>query len=486
MENQKTDVKAPLGGLDKDEMQKLIEDTLDLYPATARKRREPHLAANDPEDSGCTVKSNRKVVPGVMSSRGCAYAGAKGVVMGPVRDIVNISHGPVGCGWYSWGTRRNLVDGKTGVDVFMAMQFTSDYQERDIVYGGDKKLATIIREVNDLFPLIKGISIMSECPVGLIGDDINAVARHSAEEIDKLIIPCNCEGFRGVSQSLGHHIANDGIRDHVIGQREFVEEPGPYDIGIVGDYNIGGDAWASKALLEELGLNVKSIWTGDGQIEHIAANHSVKLNLIHCYRSMNYMATEMEKRYGIPWMEFNFFGPTKIAKSLRAIAAKFDEKIQENAEKLIAKYQPEMQKIVDTYRPRLEGKKVMLYVGGLRPRHTIGAYEDLGMEIVGTGYEFAHNADYERTYEQLAKGTVIFDDVSEIEMEKFAEKLRPDLVGSGIKEKYVFQKAGIPFRQMHSWDYSGPYHGYLGFPVFARDIDMAINNPSWGLVKAPF
>jgi nitrogenase molybdenum-iron protein alpha chain len=185
-------------------------------------------------------------------------------------------------------------------------------------------------------------------------------------------------------------------------------------------------------------------------------------------------------------MEFNFFGPTKIAKSLRAIAAKFDEKIQENAEKLIAKYQPEMQKIVDTYRPRLEGKKVMLYVGGLRPRHTIGAYEDLGMEIVGTGYEFAHNADYERTYEQLAKGTVIFDDVSEIEMEKFAEKLRPDLVGSGIKEKYVFQKAGIPFRQMHSWDYSGPYHGYLGFPVFARDIDMAINNPSWGLVKAPF
>ena len=34
------------------------------------------------------------------------------------------------------------------------------------------------------------------------------------------------------------------------------------------------------------------------------------------------------------------------------------------------------------------------------------------------------------------------------------------LVGSGIKEKYIFQKMGIPFRQMHSWDYSGPYHGY--------------------------
>jgi nitrogenase molybdenum-iron protein alpha chain len=45
---------------------------------------------------------------------------------------------------------------------------------------------------------------------------------------------------------------------------------------------------------------------------------------------------------------------------------------------------------------------------------------------------------------------------------------------------------GKPFRQMHSWDYSGPYHGYDGFAIFARDMDMAINNPVWGLVKAPW
>jgi nitrogenase molybdenum-iron protein alpha chain len=340
--------------------------------------------------------------------------------------------------------------------------------------------------VNELFPLIKGISVMSECPVGLIGDDINAVAKQCSEELDKLIIPCNCEGFRGVSQSLGHHIANDAIRDHVIGRREFNEEPGPYDIGIIGDYNIGGDAWASKKVLEEIGLNVKAVWTGDGQIEHIAATHQVSLNLIHCYRSMNYMAKFMEETYGIPWMEFNFFGPTKIAQSLRAIAARFDEKIQENAEKVIARYQPQMQRVVDEYRPRLEGKRVLLYVGGLRPRHTVGAYEDLGMKVVATGYEFAHNDDYERTYPEMDKGTLIFDDASEIELEKWVEEFRPDLVGSGIKEKYVFQKAGVPFRQMHSWDYSGPYHAYDGFPIFARDIDMAINSPTWGLVKAPF
>jgi len=50
----------------------------------------------------------------------------------------------------------------------------------------------------------------------------------------------------------------------------------------------------------------------------------------------------------------------------------------------------------------------------------------------------------------------------------------------------VFQKMGAPFRQMHSWDYSGPYHGYDGFAIFARGMDMAINAPIWKMAKAPW
>ncbi len=479
------DVKKTVEGITRESTQAMIDKALEVYPEKARKKREPHLAPNDPEATSACVKSNRKTIPGVMSARGCAYAGAKGVVWGPIGDMAHISHGPVGCGWYSWGTRRNLVSGVNGVSNF-AMQLTSDFQEKDIVYGGDKKLAQLLRETKELFPLAKAISVLSECPVGLIGDDINSVARTMSKELDLPIIPCNCEGFRGVSQSLGHHISNDTIRDYVIGTREFTEPVGPYDIALIGEYNIGGDAWSVKPLLEECGFNVKAVWTGDGQIEHIAATHMVKLNVIHCYRSMNYMARVMEEKYHIPWLELNFFGPTKIKASLRKLAERFDDNIKEKVEAAIAKYDPEMQKVIEEYRPRLEGKKVMLYVGGLRPRHTVSAYEDLGMHVVGSGYEFAHNDDYERTAPEMPEATVIYDDVSEYELEQFVHTLKPDLVGSGIKEKYLLQKMGIPFRQMHSWDYSGPYHAYKGFPTFARDIDMAVNSPTWKLVKAPF
>ncbi|MGE0081160.1 MAG: nitrogenase molybdenum-iron protein alpha chain [Thiohalomonadaceae bacterium] len=472
----------------REETEALIAEVLEVYPAEAKEERAKHLAANDPtlDKSSKCITSNKKSLPGVMTIRGCAYAGSKGVVWGPIKDMIHISHGPVGCGQYSRAGRRNYYVGTTGVNTFGTMNFTSDFQERDIVFGGDKKLAKLIEEVETLFPLNKGITVQSECPIGLIGDDIEAVSKKASAEIGKPVVPVRCEGFRGVSQSLGHHIANDAIRDYMLEGVERRPDAGKYDVAIIGDYNIGGDAWSSRILLEEMGLNVIAQWSGDGTVAEMKACPQVKLNLLHCYRSMNYIARFMEEKYGIPWLEYNFFGPTKIAESLRAIAAHFDDTIKENAEKVIAKYQPLMDAVIAKYRPRLEGKKVMLYVGGLRPRHVIGAYEDLGMEVIGTGYEFAHNDDYDRTLKEMGNATLLYDDVTGYELEEFVKKLKPDLIGSGIKEKYIFQKMGIPFRQMHSWDYSGPYHGYDGFAIFARDMDMAINSPTWGRMKAPW
>ncbi len=475
--------------LTREETQALIQEVLEVYPEKAKKDRAKHLAVNDQsiEQSKKCITSNRKSLPGVMTIRGCAYAGSKGVVWGPIKDMIHISHGPVGCGQYSRAGRRNYYVGTTGVNAFGTMNFTSDFQEKDIVFGGDKKLAKLIGEVEQLFPLHKGISVQSECPIGLIGDDIEAVSKKTAKEINKPVIPVRCEGFRGVSQSLGHHIANDAIRDWVLGNRdEKAFESTPYDVTIIGDYNIGGDAWATRTILEDMGLRVIAQWSGDGTLAEMENTPKAKLNLLHCYRSMNYISRHMEEKYGIPYMEYNFFGPTKIEASIREIASFFDDKIKANAEKVIAKYKPQMEAIIAKYKPRLQGKRVMLYVGGLRPRHVIGAYEDLGMEVVGTGYEFGHNDDYDRTIKEMGNATLLYDDVTGLEFEEFVKKVKPDLVGSGIKEKFIFQKMGIPFRQMHSWDYSGPYHSYDGFAIFARDMDMTLNNPCWNKLTAPW
>jgi nitrogenase molybdenum-iron protein alpha chain len=470
----------------------IIDEVLKAYPEKTAKKRAKHLGvdtATEGVKGACdSTRSNKQTIPGTMSQRGCAYAGSKGVVWGPVKDMIHISHGPIGCGQYSRSSRRNYYIGTTGIDTFVTMNFSTDFTEKDIVFGGDKKLKKAFEEIDELFPLHNGISVQSECPIGLIGDDIQATSKMHTKATGETVVPVSCEGFRGVSQSLGHHLANDTIRDYVFTDSTTMKdfESTKYDVAIIGDYNIGGDAWSSRILLEEMGLRVIAQWSGDSTYREMAIAPKAKLNLLHCYRSMNYISRHMEQEFGIPWIEYNFFGPTKTSASLRAIAAQFDETIQAKTEEVIAKYEKMTDAVIAKFKPRLEGKKAMLYVGGLRPRHVIGAYEDLGIEVIGTGYEFGHGDDYKRTKEELSRSTLIYDDVNEYELEKFVKELKPDIVGSGVKEKYVFQKMGLPFRQMHSWDYSGPYHGYDGFAIFAQDIDLAMSSPVWSHNKAPW
>ena len=100
-----------MANLSREETLDLIQEVLEVYPEKAKKDRAKHLAVNDQsiEQSKKCITSNRKSQPGVMTIRGCAYAGSKGVVFGPIKDILHITHGPIGCGYYTWGSRRNLM-----------------------------------------------------------------------------------------------------------------------------------------------------------------------------------------------------------------------------------------------------------------------------------------------------------------------------------------------------------------------------------------
>ena len=51
----------------------------------------------------------------------------------------------------------------------------------------------------------------------------------------------SCEGYKGVSQSAGHHIANNKLMTDVIGKTD--EAAGKFSINLLGEYNIGGDEW---------------------------------------------------------------------------------------------------------------------------------------------------------------------------------------------------------------------------------------------------
>src|SRR3974377_1665084 len=85
------------------------QELLKVYPSKVARKRAGQIVVNRKSDGQEVpeILSNVRTIPGIITQRGCGYAGCKGLVLGPTRDIVNITHGPIGCGFYSWLPRRN-------------------------------------------------------------------------------------------------------------------------------------------------------------------------------------------------------------------------------------------------------------------------------------------------------------------------------------------------------------------------------------------
>jgi nitrogenase molybdenum-iron protein alpha chain len=512
------------------------EEMLKIYPPKTRKKRSKQILPNDPE-APPEIAANTRTIPGIISQRGCTYAGCRGVVMGPIYDLLQITHGPVGCGFYAWMSRRNLARPKAGEVNYMQYCMNTDMQEDQIIFGGEKKLRQAIREAYAIFKP-KAIAILATCPVGLIGDDIHTIARQMKEELGINVMAFSCEGYKGVSQSAGHHIANNGVFKNIIGLDDTADQA-EFTMNILGEYNIGGDAWEIDALLRKCGIHVTSTLSGDVSYEQVTRAHTVQLNGVMCHRSINYIADMMEKKFGIPWIKVNFIGAEAAGKTLRKLARFFEsKKLADRVEEVIAEEMAALKPVQDGIRARCQGKTAALFVGGSRAHHYQDLFRDIGMEAVCAGYEFAHRDDYEgrrvlptikvdadsrnieelkvepdparfrprRTPEQMEalraggftfrdyqgmmaemkKNALIIDDISHHEIEKLIEMYRPDIICSGIKDKFVIEKMGVPCKQLHSYDYGGPYAAFTGAANFYREVDRMVNTRTWKFITPPW
>lgn len=521
------------------DLQTFKDEVITKYPKKVGKKRAKSIILSDTEQTP-EIQANVRTIPGIITQRGCTYAGCKGVVLGPTRDIVNITHGPIGCGFYSWLTRRNQTKPTTDEDAnFIPYCFSTDMQDKNIVFGGEDKLKQAIREAYELFHP-KAIAIFSTCPVGLIGDDVHRVARHMMEEIggDINIFGFSCEGYRGVSQSAGHHIANNGLFKNLIGRDDEVRGSLKYRVNLLGEYNIGGDAFELERVFEKCGINLVSTFSGNSTIESFENAHTADLNMVMCHRSINYVAEMMETAFGIPWIKVQPIGARSTAKMLRKIAQYFgDQELIDKVEEVVAEEMAEVEAVREKIYAKTKGKLSMLFVGGSRAHHYQDLFEELGMTTIAAGYEFGHRDDYEgrrviptiqidadsRNIEeitvtkdatrynprkteselqelnkelefteykgimdQMEKGTLVIDDLSHYEMEKLIEMYHPDVFCAGIKEKFCVQKMGIPLKQLHNYDVGGPYAGFKGAINFYKDIEMMVGANIWKEIKAPW
>jgi nitrogenase molybdenum-cofactor synthesis protein NifE len=425
---------------------------------------------------GCT----KQLQPGAAAG-GCAFDGAK-IALQPITDVAHLVHGPIACEGNSWDNRGAKSSGsrlyRTG--------FTTDINELDVVYGGEKRLFRSVKEIVDKYDP-PAIFVYQTCVTALIGDDIEAVCKAATQKFGKPVIPVNAPGFVG-NKNLGNKLAGEALLDYVIGTAE-PETTTPYDINIIGEYNLAGELWQVKPLLDEMGVRILSCISGDAKYQEVAYSHRAKAAMMVCSKAMINIARKMDERYQIPFFEGSFYGITDMSDSLRNIAKLLVEKgapadLLERTEAIIQREEAGFWKQMEPYKDRLKGVKVLLITGGVKSWSVVSALQEVGMEIVGTSVKKSTLEDKQKIKELMGEDAHMIDDMTPREMYKMLKDAQAEIMLSGGRSQFIALKAKMPWLDINQERHHA-YAGYDGMVTLVQEIDKALHNPMWEQVRRP-
>jgi len=440
--------------------------------ATALKERENqiHVTSEAPFDIVC----NKDSLAGAVSQRACVFCGSR-VVLYPIADALHLVHGPIGCAVYTWDIRGALSSGPE----LHRLSFSTDLQETDVIFGGEKKLYAALRELIERHAP-KAAFVYSTCIVGIIGDDMEAICRLVQAEYGIPVIPVKSEGFKG-NKRAGYQAACDALF-RLIGNGD-TAGISKYSLNILGDFNLAGEIWMIREYYRRMGIEVVANITGDGRVADIERAHGAALNVVQCSGSTMQLANMMEEKYGIPSLRVSYFGIEDMAEALYDIARFFkDPEIMERTKKIVEEEVKQLAVDLEPYRKALAGKKAAIYVGGsFKAFSLVKAFRLLDMQVVMVGSQTGTKEDYEELAAITDPGTIIADDSNPLELTSFLTEKEVDIFVGGVKERPIAYKLGIGFCD-HNHERKEALAGFEGMLNFAREVYSSVMSPVWQFV----
>lgn len=418
------------------------------------------------------VQCDKHSTSGSVSQRACVFCGSR-VVLYPISDALHIVHGPIGCAAYTWDIRGSMA---TGPQI-NRNAFSTDLQEMDVIFGGEKKLKLALLELIAHYKP-NAAFIYSTCIVGLIGDDVEAICKQVSAEAGIPVLSVASEGFKGTKKD-GYKAACNALYK-LVGTGD-TKDVSPHSLNILGDFNLAGETWIIRNYYERMGIQVVACITGDAKIADVRRAHGAKLNLVQCSGSMQHLGKYMERDYGIPIKRVSYFGLEDMSEALYE-AAKFfsdDPTIMERAQELVREEIAAIYPKLREYRKKLEGKKAAIYVGGaFKAFSLVRALKLLGMQTCIVGSQTGGAEDYEQLVQMCDPGTVVLDDSNPLELAKFCLEKDVDLFIGGVKERPIAYKLGIGFCD-HNHERKEPLAGFIGMLNFAKEVYSSVASPVW-------
>lgn len=417
---------------------------------------------------------NKDSLAGAVSQRACVFCGSR-VVLYPIADALHLVHGPIGCAVYTWDIRGALSSGPE----LHRLSFSTDLQEIDVIFGGEKKLEKALEELIDLHTP-NAAFVYSTCIVGLIGDDLEAVCKKMTKEKGIPVLPVQSEGFKG-NKRAGYEAACNAM-SRLVGTGD-ISSISKYSINILGDFNLAGEIWLIREYFARAGIETVANITGDGRVADIQRCHGAALNVVQCSGATMDLADMLEENYSIPSIRVSYFGIEDMAEALYAVARHFgDPVLLDRARKVVKEELEHLLPELARYKEALTGKKAAIYVGGaFKAFSLVKAFRLIGMDVVMVGSQTGTREDYIELEEITDDGTIIVDDSNPLELSAFLKEKDVDLFVGGVKERPIAYKLGVAFCD-HNHERKEMLAGFQGMLNFAREVYGSVMSPVWQFV----
>jgi nitrogenase molybdenum-iron protein alpha/beta subunit len=301
-----------------------------------------------------------EMVPKLQASHAppCKFWTAFQVVNG-IRHMAPVIHGPRGC-TYSVASSYKMGSCEYRGVPFEPTACTAQ-NEADVVYGGEGKLLEAVKEADRRYhPEL--IVILSCCCSGIIGDDVETVAKIATQQTGTRVLAIRSEGFGGDFRS--------GYEDAFRALMALMEPRGEV---LKGTINVLGarqgptyTEWTQdldelERLVHAIGAEINAILCGGCTVDQIRRAPAAELNASWCFDWGQKLGDLMEERFKVPYARTGQpYGPAATEEWIMGVATPLG--LCDRASEVIRTETAAVAREIDTLRRCFEGRTALIEI----------------------------------------------------------------------------------------------------------------------------
>ena len=368
---------------------------------------------------------------------GCAFNGAM-TMSSNLKDAVILAHSPKSCTYLSIQTissagRRTLFErGNILPSSLIPNVLSTDMSETDMVFGGSENLLSKVKSVLNSQTPPPAIVIVSSCPSGIIGDDIDDALSLSTERTK--IVTVKAEGNLTGDYLQGMLMAYTSLAKQIIDRNVEKREK---TVNIVFEKVVARNTEMNfqrlKTFLTRMNISVNCRFLCNTSYASLRDFCSAELNLL-AYR--DYTGKILEdffiKEYGASFFEKQFpIGFKETSDWLLALGKHFDA--GDEAKSIISENEIIYQNRMKLVRPKLEGKKLMIITYNHELDWILNAALDCGMKIVKICVlNFSQDEGFRSSLSEI-DGIEVVENYDRDERSSDIKRLKPDIILSNYE-----------------------------------------------------